>query len=268
MFKKIKIKSKKKMAKREIEIGEFPIHKMMNNFKLIEIGKPGSGKSEFVKDLMNVHKHKFPVVIAFSGSEENNSFYSKMMNNLYVYPEYSEEAMQNIEKRQKLAMRDPNLSNPNALLILDDVSDDKKFFNRPLYQRFIKNGRHWNLSQIQVLHDPMDIPSAIRSTIDYSVLYRDPIETNRKKLYENYASIIGAGVGHKQGYEDFCDIFDQCTEERFNALVIQNTRTESNRIEDCVFWYKARQYDDVKVGCQEYQQWANARYNSNYISEL
>jgi len=253
-------------GQREIEIKEFPMHQMKKNFKAVIIGKPATGKSTLIRDIVNVYKHQIPTATVFSGSEENNQFYAEMFPDLYVFPEYSEAEMTNIEKRQKLAMRDPSLTNARSLLILDDVSDDKKFFNRPLYQRFIKNGRHWELSQLQALQYGMDIPKVIRSSIDYTFIFRDPIESNRKSIYENYASIIGNSLGRKAGYDYFCDIMDQVTGD-YTALVINN-RVETNNIEDCIGWYKARLWDSVEFGCQEYRQWAGARYNKDYVMDF
>lgn len=240
----------------ETLIHEFPLHEMQPNSKIVVIGKPATGKSTLIKDIVKAHRHRFPVAKIFSGTEENNHFYAQTFHELYVYSEYSEEEMENFAKRQKLAMRN-NPSNPKGLLIVDDCSDDPKFFHRPLFQKFFKNGRQWEMMFILALQYGMDIRPVIRTNIDYVFIFREPNEKNRKSLYENYAGIIGT-------YNDFCDVMDQLTED-FTALVIDN-RKQSNNLSDCVFYYKARLHkDNFKFGCTEYRQWAEQRYNPSYI---
>ena len=48
----------------------------------------------------------------------------------------------------------------------------------------------------------------------------------------------------------FCTVMDQCT-ENFECLVIQ-INTDSNRLQDQVFWYKAAKHDNYKMGAKEF----------------
>jgi len=245
-----------KKDKTIVEIREFPLNDMKYNSKIVIIGKPATGKSTLVKDVIKAFRHEIPVAKIFCGSEENNHFYSEMFPELFIHSEYTEEEMENFAKRQKLAMRS-NPKNPKALLILDDCSDDPKFFNRPLFQKFVKNGRHWEMMLILALQYGMDIRPVIRTNIDYVFIFREPNERNRKALYTNYGGITGS-------YEDFCDLMDQLTED-YTALVIDN-RKQSNDLSECVYYYKARLHKEpFKFGCEEYRQWAEQRYNPSYI---
>ena len=250
-------KSSKK--KGTVDIHEFPLHKMKYNSKIVIIGKPASGKSILIRNMIQVFKHLFPVAMIFCGSEENNHFYSEMFPELFIQPEYDEKYMEDFAKRQKLAMRDHSII-PKGILIVDDCSDDPKFFNRPLFQKFFKRGRHWEMMFILALQYGMDIKPVIRTNIDYIFIFREPNDRNRKAIYDNYAGIVG-------NYTDFCDIMDQITSD-YTALVIDN-RKQSNDLTDCVFYYKARIFENnIKFGCQEYRQWGIERYNTNYEPEL
>lgn len=237
------------------DIHEFPLHEMHPNSKIVIIGKPATGKSTLIRAIVNSFKHIFPVAKVFSGTEENNHFYSEMFPDVYIHNEYNEKEMEDFAKRQKLAMRN-NPENPKGMLIVDDCSDDPKFFHRPLFQKFYKNGRQWEMMFILALQYGMDIRPVIRTNIDYVFLFREPNERNRKALHTNYAGILGS-------YEDFCDAMDQITED-YTALVIDN-RKQSNNITDCVYYLKAPLYETVKFGCQEYRQWAEQRYNPSYV---
>ena len=61
--------------------------------------------------------------------------------------------------------------------------------------------------------------------------YVNQVSKNRKSLWENYAGII-------PDFQMFCDIMDQITDD-YTALYVHNA-TNSNKLEDCIFWYKAR----------------------------
>ena len=247
---------KNKHNKNEVDIHEFPIHEMMPNSKIVIIGKPFTGKSTLIRDIVKAFRHIFPVAKVFSGTEENNHFYSQIFPELFIYPEYDEKEMENFAKRQKLAMRN-NPNNPKGLLVVDDCSDDPKFFHRPLFQKFYKNGRQWEMMFILALQYGMDIRPVIRTNIDYVFIFREPNERNRKALYENYAGIVGS-------YTDFCDIMDQLTENN-TAVVIDNSR-QTNVLSECVYYYRARMHDDdFKFGSPEFRQWAEQRYNSQYV---
>lgn len=247
---------KNKTNQREVPIHEFPLHKMHPISKIVIAGKPATGKSTLIDDIIRVFAHLFPVAKIFSGTEENNHFYRSKFPDLNIFSEYSEEEMEKFVKRQKLAMRD-NPENPRAMLVLDDCSDDPKFFARPLFQKFYKNGRQWEMMFILSLQYAMDIRPVIRTNIDYTFIFREPNEKNRKAIYENYATIIGT-------YQDFCDAMDQLTED-YHCIVIDN-RKQSNNISDCVFYYRAKLHKEpFQFGCTEYRQWAEQRYNKDYV---
>lgn len=242
----------------EIDICEFPLHKIHPHSKIVICGKPGTGKSTLVMDLIQTHKHIFPVAKIFNGNEETNHFYTKYFPSLFITPEYREEEIENFAKRQQLAKNNPDI-NSNSMLIIDDCSDDPKFFKRPLFQKLFKNGRHWNMMLILCLQYCMDISPVIRTNTDYVFIFREPNETVRKNIYANYASIVG-------NYQDFCDIMDQLTED-YTALVIDN-RMQTNKVTDCIYYYKARLHRIEDFGCEEYKQWAKHRFNPDYTPSL
>ena len=47
-------------------------------FKLVVVGKPGTGKTSIISSLLYAKKHLIPAGIVMSGSEDSNGFYSKM----------------------------------------------------------------------------------------------------------------------------------------------------------------------------------------------
>ena len=51
-------------------------------------------------------------------------------------------------------------------------------------------------------------------------------------------------------FESFCQVMDQCT-ENYECLVINNN-VKSNKLQDQIFWYRAEERKDFKLGSKEF----------------
>ena len=217
-----------------------------------------TGKSTLIKSLLYAKKHIFPVGIAMNGTEDTNHMYKSFMPSTFVYNEYREDKIEDLIKRQKIAMQ--HLPNPWAVLIVDDCTEDTTIFNKPLQVGLYKKGRHWSLMYILALQYAMDVRANIRTSIDGVFILREPLLKNRRTLYENYASVV-------PDFEMFCALMDQLT-DNYSAMYIHNFTT-SNNWQDCVFWYKAKPPpEDWKFGCPEYWEFHEARYNEEYTEPV
>jgi hypothetical protein len=216
-----------------------------------------SGKSFLIKSLLYEKNHIFPVGIVMNGTEDSNHFYAGTTENpgmfppAFVYNHLDKEKLQDVTKRQVLAKN--HLPNPWAAVVLDDLMDDPKLFNDPILAGWFKNGRHWKGLFILGLQYCLDIRPAIRVNIDGTFIFREANIKFRKLLWENFSSIV-------PDFTVFCTLMDELTDDN-TALFIHNATT-SNKIEDCVFWYKAKPVPkDFRFGCQDYWDYNNERYN-------
>jgi len=136
--------------------------------------------------------------------------------------------------------------------------DDPKMFNNKLFHSLYKNGRVWDFLMITAMQYCMDVKPVIRTSIDGAFIFREPNLKVRRALYENYASIIPT-------FKLFCALMDNLTED-YTCLYIHN-RTQSNNIEDCVFWYKGKAVPEGwKFGSRDYWAFHYDRYNDDYES--
>lgn len=209
--------------------------------KIVVIGKPGTGKTTLITNILYHKKHIYPTALAISGTEDSNGHYSKLFPSTFVYNKLDTEVINNFIKRQKLSKK--YIKNPWSVLLLDDCTDDPKIFNDPIFQGLFKNGRHWKMLFILSLQYCMDVKPVIRTNVDGCFILRETNLKNRKSLWENYAGVI-------PDFSQFCDIMDQITDD-YTALYINNSG-QSNKLEDCVFYYKATPVDNFKFGCDEY----------------
>lgn len=219
-----------------------------------------TGKSTIIADILASKSHIVPVAQIFSGTEDSNHFFSQKFPGVCVYNKLDLDAIENFVSRQKIAKS--YLPNPWAFQIIDDCTDDPKILKRPIFQAYYKLGRHWKMVHILSLQYCLDIAPNIRTNIDYTFILRETSTRFRKSLWENYAGCI-------DNFNDFCDIMDAVTED-YTALVINN-RIQSNKFEDCVFWYKAKKDrlpPNWKFGHPSAWQFHESRMDPNYTDSV
>jgi hypothetical protein len=132
---------------------------------------------------------------------------------------------------------------PRTFCILDDCLYDNSWAKDKLMRLLFMNGRHWKVMLIITMQYPLGIPPNLRTNIDYVFILREPYLTNRKRIWENYASMFPT-------LESFCSVMDQTT-ENYECLVINNN-TKSNKLNDQIFWYKAENRPNFKLGSKEF----------------
>ena len=213
-----------------------------------------TGKTTLITSLMYEKSNIFPTALVMSGTEDSNGHYKRIIPSTFVYNKLEEKKIEDFVTRQKIAKK--HLTNPWSVILLDDCTDEPKVLNKPIFQGMYKNGRHWKMLFILSLQYCMDIKPVIRTNIDGTFILRESNLRNRKTLWENYAGII-------PDFSLFCQIMDVITDD-YTALYIHNA-TQSNRIEDCVFWYKAKKVpSNFKFGSREFWRFHKQRFDENF----
>ena len=218
---------------------------------VVLIGKRDTGKSFLVRDLL-FYQQDIPIGTVISGTEEGNGFYAKMVPKLFVHNEYNTAIIENILKRQRTVLKQIKKDmetykrttiDPRAFVILDDCLYDATWTRDKMMRLLFMNGRHWKVMLVITMQYPLGIPPTLRTNIDYVFILRENYIANRKRIYENYAGMFPT-------FESFCQVMDQCT-ENYECLVINNN-SKSNKLHDQVFWYKADNHGDFRLGSKEF----------------
>jgi hypothetical protein len=218
---------------------------------IVMIGRRDTGKSYLVRDLL-YHHQDIPIGTVISGTEAGNGFYAQHVPKLFIHEEYNSVLIENILRRQKVVLKQVNKEieqyrrstiDPRAFVILDDCLYDQGWTKDKLMRLLFMNGRHWKIMLIITMQYPLGIPPNLRTNIDYVFILREPYMTNRKRIWENYASMFPT-------LESFCSVMDQTT-ENYECLVINNN-AKSNKLHDQIFWYKAETRPDFKLGSKEF----------------
>jgi hypothetical protein len=233
-----------------VSLRKFDMKTIPQDAVCVFIGRRRTGKSTLVRDLLAHHKD-LPMGCVISGTEESNGFFKKMVPPMFIHGEYSPVILANFVKRQKLIMQkiQKDESNgarssvdPRAFMILDDCMYDDSWTHDINIRYLFMNGRWLKVFFIITMQFPLGIQPALRTNVDYVFILREPYMNNRKRIYENYGSAF-------PNFEFFCQIMDQCT-QNYECLVINNN-TQSNKLEDTIFWYKANIHPDFKLGAPE-----------------
>lgn len=200
------------------------------------VGKRNTGKSVLAKDLLFYKRH-LPAGIVMSGTEEGNGWYSGWVPDSFIYNDFDKGVVTKLIDRQKRMCKYGKAK--NVFLVLDDCLYDKRLLREKCMRNLFMNGRHFKIFMLLTAQYMMDVPPEIRTQIDYVFVLRENILQNRKRLYDTFFGIFPS-------FDVFCQVMDKCT-ENYECLVLDNT-SRSNKIEDTVFWYKARVRNDFKMG--------------------
>jgi len=218
---------------------------------VVLIGRRDTGKSFLVRDLLFYHQD-IPIGTVISGTEAGNGFYAAHVPKLFIHEEYNTVLIENVLRRQKTVLKQVNKElemykrttiDPRAFVILDDCLYDQSWTRDKMMRLLFMNGRHWKIMLIITMQYPLGIPPNLRTNIDYVFILREPYLSNRKRIWENYASMFPT-------LESFCAVMDQCT-ENFECLVINNN-SKSNKLNDQIAWYKAENHPNFKLGSKEF----------------
>lgn len=224
----------------KLELKKFDPAKIAGDSVVVFIGKRNTGKSYCMKDILSYHRN-IPIGIVVSPTEKANGYFEKFIPKMLLYDEPDEKIIKTFLERQikistekKLEMSKSGRSSIDnrAFLILDDCLYDKKWINDKSIRAIFMNGRHYKIFFLITMQHAMGLPPVLRNNLDYVFIFRNNIVKERQKIYDNYAGMFA-------NFEVFNQVMNQCT-ENYECLVI-DCKTQSNKIEDQVFWYKAKE---------------------------
>jgi len=224
------------------------------------IGRRGTGKSQLVTDIL-YHQRKIPMGVVMSGTEESNEHYKEYIPDSFIYGQYEPTVIekiithqQGVIKKSKTPEEKENINN-SVFMLLDDCMFDNKWTRDKNMRCIFMNGRHYRIFFMLTLQYCMDLPPSLRGQIDYIFILRENIIQNREKLYKHFFGIFPT-------FDSFNEVLTQCT-ENYECLVLNN-RSTSNKIEDVVFWYKAKMGRKFKMGSPALWEHHKRNYNKNH----
>lgn len=244
-----------------VKIREFNPQKIPYSCTWIVIGAPASGKTTFIEDLIYKNRRKYPIGRAWMGSDEGYRKFKHIFGELFTTRGYDETEVKEHCRRQIMmtakSKKGKSSEEAGAVMLMDDVAGDSTVFKTQIMRKiFMEGSQHWAQLAIIGTQYAIDLPPAVRKSVSYVALFREPNALERDKLFKNFGGIAGSK-------EQFNSLMDQITGD-YTCMIIQN-RTQSNNLEDNIFWYKADLHEKVwSFGCKEYHDHDKDRYDTKY----
>jgi len=238
------IEMSKRFKAEQIVLKKFDVSKIDYSKVCLFIGKRGTGKSWCVRDIM-YHCRKIPSALVVSGTERVNKFYGSHIPDIFIHENWSADLIQGVVNKQERAIEKYGVGGKGheIMVLFDDIMFDKKWIKDKTTKALFMNGRHYKILFLVTLQYALGLPPSLRTNADYIFLFKENTSVNRKKLYEQYASVI-------PDFRTFCQVFDAATDD-YSCLVIDNT-VRSTDFRDCVFWFKASERNNFRVGNRKY----------------
>ena len=257
------IKAYTQLKIRPIGVGEYYGCTLTGNGRFLLADGTMTHNTTLMENFAYHCKHKYPVARVFMGTEEGYKRMCRIFHPLYVSNYWSEAEETSHVLRQRTCEMENGRGYPGnyAINIIDDVSDDPKIYKTKLMQGLFKLGsQHWAQLLMIGMQYAIDLGPSVRKSVSYVALGREPEEGERKKLYDNFGGLAGS-------YARFCDLMDQITGD--HTFLIFQKRSQSNNMEDCVFWYQTKvPVENWRFGCAEYRKHAEDRYDKNYVEQI
>lgn len=236
------------------KIKKFKMKSIDKASRIVFLGSSGSGKTWMIKELMYKHR-EIPEGICMAGTKAARNSYKKFIPDSFIYKHYEKDVVKNFIKNQESKIKH-KMKDPTGFFIMDDLLYEKsKWVKSTEISYIFMNSRNDRVFYILSLQYPIGIGPDLRTNIDYTFIARETIKNTQKKIYENYASVF-------EDFPTFKSVLEQLTED-YTFLVIDNN-VKSNRIEDQIFWYKAKERNDFKVGSNKYWDFHYKLYNNDY----
>lgn len=212
---------------------------MVDHAAIVIIAKRGSGKSWVTREILYQKRH-IPCGIVISPSDQMNGEYKGFFPDIYIHYDISSIIFGKILYRQQEMLTKQKMKeekglkiDPSSILIMDDCLAERSKWSKIDEIRIIMmNGRHFKLTYILTMQEPIGLPPNLRLNFDYIFLLRETSAINRKKLWLNYASMF-------DNLPLFEKVFSSVT-ENFCCMVIDN-RNQSDSLDKQVYWFRAQE---------------------------
>ncbi len=231
---------------------------------IVIIGHRNCGKSTLIKDLL-FKSPQVPFGRVIHSSEKYNHFYKDFIPSILIEDELNKTNIKQIfeEKKRLYKEKDDKLSSLKDNMLLSGssielpkkaekkIEDNRSFIilEDCLYQQkesvlsyFTKlverKELYQNLIFVSLVYS-FGLSNDIYKKIDYVFIYRENIVKEKKRIYEKYCHMI-------PNFSMFQDIFEQCTDNIHDCLVIHLSNPSTNWM-DKIYWYRADVLENIKL---------------------
>lgn len=213
-----------------LKINKFDIEKQAKGARIwLILGRRGTGKSIALNTILYHLRNTLDIGCAFSPTESSLDMFKQHMPDCWLFNNFDIAKLEQlINIQRQLIARGKKR---RVFIIADDCSYDKTFWRNTTVRYLFLNGRHLLLTFLMSSQYLMDITPDLRTNIDYVFALREPILSNKRKLWMYLFGIF-------ESFHTFTSVMDRLTEN--HGIMVLDATATSSQIQDCVFWFKAR----------------------------
>jgi hypothetical protein len=249
------------------ELAKITDHKDKHPVVVI-IGPRNTGKTTLLKWLLYQNGHRWAHPFCVSRTADANSTFVNNIPNVVTFKNYDPDIVREFMSQQETYKyyydkgKEPYVNmNFDGVMIMDDILADLDWTKDEGIRDMIYNGRHYNITVIITLQDPMAIPRKFRGQIDYIFCFGAETDDERDRLYKYYWN---SRYGNKNLFND---IFDRTT-VNYCSLVIDNFNKKTKELKNRIFFCKTPPPESLPsftIGSDRLWSLHNQLYCSNWF---
>jgi hypothetical protein len=222
----------------------FSIDKISVGNSVLIVGRRNTGKTSTVLDIL-WHNRDIPrgLIVNDSSSEGR---YKKSIPPQFIQDEYTEDIPRAVVRRQNAVLRKRDTGiDTRGFCVLDDCLYSSLWLHDKYIQYILKERQDLHLLFIAATVYGFGITPQITAAFDYVILGRDLNTHTIRRLHAQYAPTC-------LSYDILEALISRLDPSETTLLVIDNT-TQSQRVEDRIFFYKPMPRPDLRL-CERFAQ--------------
>lgn len=165
----------------------FDISKVNNLDRLLFVGYSGSGKGTLLNKILYDHRDDYGRFLVFSSTDHLNQDITSHIPKIFQWSEYHPNLIQSMIEHQqanvafnngehnftKEGIHKTSGEKHGFLVIIDDMSQDKRLKNCEQLENVLSTGRHYMATTFIIVHDLTNIKPTSRKNFNYIFIFKD-----------------------------------------------------------------------------------------------
>lgn len=191
---------------------------------ILVCGRRSRGKTHLILDLCRQRHNSLVIVFAGKYVAWN---YKKVLPHNNVLEGFSEDKLNTLLSQQLSSEGESEI-----VVVFDDVAiGDNCLMTINSVRDIVKYGSSLKITAVFGVQHAGVYDETFRRNVDYVFMFNDNLLSSRKTLYQQYGDNF-------DNFDDFINIYDQCTTQPHRCLVIDYRSPWSHKL-DHIYWYQS-----------------------------